>query len=174
MGRKWFWLLFLVIPLGCLVWWWFDRRRRSVTAGDDQRRLPVADRPGMLVLSPGVGETIERRVPSEQPEGLTRLAPAVEVEPAIPSMEPPRTDDLKRIEGIGPKIAAVLAEAGVITFAQLAAAEVADLSRILREAGLRLANPATWPEQAALAAAGDWAALRALQDRIRAGRRDAS
>jgi hypothetical protein len=37
--------------------------------------------------------------------------------------------------------------------------------------GFRIADPASWPEQAALAADGRWAELRALQDRLVAGRR---
>ncbi len=83
-------------------------------------------------------------------------------------------DDLKRIEGIGPRIAAVLQEAGITTFAQLADADQARLERILEEADprlLRLASPAHWPEQAALAAAGEWEALQALQSELKGGRR---
>jgi predicted flap endonuclease-1-like 5' DNA nuclease len=87
---------------------------------------------------------------------------------------PPAPDDLKRIEGIGPKIERILQEAGIFTFAQLAAAEVSQLEKIVREdANLRIAFPASWPEQARLAAAGDWEALAKLQDGLRAGRESA-
>jgi predicted flap endonuclease-1-like 5' DNA nuclease len=37
-------------------------------------------------------------------------------------------DDLEVVEGIGPKIAGVLREAGINTFAQLAAADIAQLT----------------------------------------------
>ena len=81
-------------------------------------------------------------------------------------------DDLRKIEGIGPKIAGILRDAGIETFAQLAETEVARLREILRAAGLRsLANPETWPEQARLAAAGDWAAMETLQNELQGGRR---
>jgi len=83
---------------------------------------------------------------------------------------PPEPDDLKRIEGIGPKIAEVLRQAGITTFAQLAETEVDRLTQIVQAAGLRLADPHTWPEQARLAAAGDWAALDVLQDELEGGR----
>ena len=81
-------------------------------------------------------------------------------------------DDLTAIEGIGPKIAGVLRQAGIGTFAQLAATDVARLTEILHEANLRLAVPESWPEQAELAAAGDWDALKELQDRLKGGRRE--
>ena len=80
-------------------------------------------------------------------------------------------DDLTKIEGIGPKIKSVLHDAGIKTFADLAQADVANLRQILANAGLRVNDPATWPEQAALAAAGQWAELQQLQARLNAGRR---
>ncbi len=79
-------------------------------------------------------------------------------------------DDLTRIEGVGPKVSSVLHEAGVTSFAALAAADAGDLRRILRGAGLRLSDPASWPEQARLAAAGDWEGLEQLQAQLVAGR----
>jgi predicted flap endonuclease-1-like 5' DNA nuclease len=91
-------------------------------------------------------------------------------EPEVPA-EP---DDLERIEGIGPKIAGVLQTAGIATFALLASTDVEQLRHILGEADpnlLRLADPATWPEQAGLAAIEDWAALDALQGTLHGGRR---
>ncbi|MBN1179849.1 MAG: DUF4332 domain-containing protein [Anaerolineae bacterium] len=79
-------------------------------------------------------------------------------------------DDLKRIEGIGPKISDVLATAGITTFAQLAQREPAELEQIVKDGGVRLAFPASWPAQARLAAAGDWDALQELQDNLKGGR----
>jgi len=99
----------------------------------------------------------------------TDSAPGVS---AAASQEIPRaaSDDLKVIEGIGPKIASVLQSAGINTFAQLAATDPARLETILRDASLHLADPATWPEQARLAAAGDWIAFDALTARLKGGR----
>jgi len=45
------------------------------------------------------------------------------------------------------------------------------LTQIVREAKLSLADARTWPEQAALAAAGDWEKLKTLQDELKGGRR---
>ena len=81
-------------------------------------------------------------------------------------------DDLKQIEGIGPKIEGVLNEAGITTFAHLAETEVARLQKIVREdAGITIAAPDTWPEQAGLAAAGRWDELAQLQGELKGGRR---
>ncbi|WP_341228608.1 helix-hairpin-helix domain-containing protein [uncultured Arcticibacterium sp.] len=81
-------------------------------------------------------------------------------------------DDLKKVEGIGPKIAELLSTGGFDTFAKLSEANVDDLQNILNEAGSRYAshNPTTWPEQAALAAADKWEELKELQDKLNGGR----
>jgi predicted flap endonuclease-1-like 5' DNA nuclease len=78
---------------------------------------------------------------------------------------------LRAIEGIGPKISSVFQAAGITTFAQLAAQDPSDLKAILVEAGIRLGDPTTWPEQAGLAAAGKWEELEALQASLTGGRR---
>lgn len=88
--------------------------------------------------------------------------------PELPTQEP---DDLERIEGIGPIISTLLNEAGIRTFALLAETETAQLDKILREAGITIADPGTWPEQAALAAVGKWQDLKILQDELVGGRR---
>lgn len=80
-------------------------------------------------------------------------------------------DNLELIEGIGPKISQLLQEAGITTFAQLAATDASRLVHILREANLPMIDPRTWPEQARLAADGKWDALKALQDELKGGRR---
>jgi predicted flap endonuclease-1-like 5' DNA nuclease len=80
-------------------------------------------------------------------------------------------DDLEVIEGIGPKICGLFHAAGFITFAQVSRLSVAQMSKILDDAGprFRLANPETWAQQAHLAATNQWAALKTLQDDLTAG-----
>lgn len=84
-----------------------------------------------------------------------------------------KPDDLKKIEGIGPKIAGLLAADGIATFAALAKAKQTKLKGILEAAGPRykMHNPTTWPEQAKLAAAGKWEQLATLQDELKGGKR---
>ena len=66
----------------------------------------------------------------------------------------------------------MLTAAGIVTFGDLAATETSRLAEILeQEPNLRMADPGTWPEQAALAAAGDWDAFKALTDELKGGKR---
>ena len=83
-----------------------------------------------------------------------------------------KQDDLKAIEGIGPKIEGLLHDAGISTWLALSEASVDRLNSILEAAGKRyqLADPGTWPRQAGMAAAGEWDALDAYQDELKGGR----
>ncbi len=80
-------------------------------------------------------------------------------------------DDLTKIEGVGPKIALVLSSNGITTYAQLAKAEPAAVQEMLKKSSGRfnIAKPQTWPEQAELAASGNWDALKKLQDELHGG-----
>ena len=80
-------------------------------------------------------------------------------------------DDLSKIEGVGPKIALVLSSNGITTYAQLAKADPAAVQDMLKKSSGRfnMAKPQTWPEQAELAASGNWEALKKLQDELDGG-----
>ncbi|MEZ6126054.1 MAG: hypothetical protein R3C49_23245 [Planctomycetaceae bacterium] len=84
----------------------------------------------------------------------------------------PKKDDLKIVEGIGPKIEELFRGAGISTWRQLADADPEDLKEILDKAGsrFRVHNPATWPAQAAMAADGRWPELEEYQDHLQGGR----
>ncbi len=80
-------------------------------------------------------------------------------------------DDLEIIEGIGPKMAQVLIDNGVTTFAQVATATVDDLTAMLKASGGRfsLASVATWAEQAALLRDGKMDEFKKLTDELVGG-----
>ncbi len=82
-------------------------------------------------------------------------------------------DNLKKIEGIGPRISQVLTEAGIATFKALAAAKPDRIREVLIAANpkYRMYDPTTWPEQATLAAKGEWEKLQVLQDELDGGKR---
>jgi hypothetical protein len=80
-------------------------------------------------------------------------------------------DDLKRIEGIGPKVEKVLNAAGITTFDTLARANGAEVKQLLNSAGLQMMNPEGWMEQAELAAKGDWKGVERLQNELKGGRK---
>ena len=83
-------------------------------------------------------------------------------------------DDLTRIEGVGPKVAGLLNEEGIHSYAQLAKAPSEKLHAILGAADptyhLAESSADTWPEQARLAAQGRWQELLTLQDELKGGR----
>jgi len=99
-------------------------------------------------------------------------APASAAPSRSPAPTPGQADDLKIIEGVGPKIAGILNAAGISTFAQMAQKSGEELRKILDAGGIgAIADPATWPEQAALAAEGKMEALKELQDKLQGGRK---
>jgi predicted flap endonuclease-1-like 5' DNA nuclease len=117
----------------------------DLEAADVEVDVPEADT--------GVPE-IDVDVPEAETDAQVADAELIAVAP----VEPPVPDDLKRIDGIGPKISSVLQAAGITTFAQLAAMDVGEIEEILEAESPRLrqlANPTTWPEQAEAAATGD-------------------
>jgi large subunit ribosomal protein L20 len=81
-------------------------------------------------------------------------------------------DDLTVIEGIGPKAASALINAGITTFAQLAKMSGDDLTRIVKvEGGVRIVGDAkTWPKQAQFLVDGDEEGFKAYKDRLVGGR----
>ena len=85
---------------------------------------------------------------------------------------PAKKDDLKKVEGIGPKIESLLNDAGIYTFAQLSETDPDKIREILDAAGprYRIHDPATWPKQAGLAAEGRWDELKQLQDELNGGK----
>lgn len=135
----------------------------AATTADDTR--PAATQ--KLSDEPVVAAAVE---PSAEPAATQKLVD----EPATPVEEPaaPAADDLEVIEGIGPKIAGVLRDAGISSFAELAAANSERLAEILQDANIRSASPETWAEQASLAAAGDLDGLKQLQEGLKGGRRE--
>ena len=109
-----------------------------------------------------------------------KAEPKVEAKAAVPKAEKAapkaaakkatgKADDLKKIEGIGPKIASTLVEAGISTFAELAKTDAAKISEII--AGVRGNHVTdTWPAQAKLAAEGKWDELKKWQDELDGGK----
>lgn len=83
-----------------------------------------------------------------------------------------KTDDLKIVEGIGPKIAELLNKAGIMTWNELANTSVDRIKEILDAAGpsYQIHDPSTWPEQSRMADNGEWDALKKYQDELDGGR----
>lgn len=117
---------------------------------------------------------VEAPAPVEEPKAEEKKAEAPVAPAAEPKAEAPagKMDDYKKIEGVGPKIAELLHNAGLASFGDLAGASIDKLKGILADAGSRytMHNPDTWPQQAKLAADGKWDELKTLQDALDGGK----
>lgn len=120
-------------------------------------------------------ESLSGDAPAEEVAPIVEEAPVAEeaapvVEEAPAAEEAAPADDLTKIEGIGPKIGETLTNAGIATFAQLAEADVEKVKEILAENKLASHDPTTWGEQAKMAVAGEWDALKKWQDELDGGK----
>lgn len=192
-----FWLILFVavVVLVVLLWWALRGSARSaqgyrpgasqveeaahpaepvaVTAEAQAEETAVAAAPAVAV-EPAPAEAEPVAVTEEVAPPAEPVAPTPAQEPAVSEAAAPAApDDLRRIEGIGPKVDAALRAMGITTFAQLAAADPDRLEADLRAAGVRIlpGAPRTWPEQATLAAKGDWEGFEKLASQLKGGRR---
>lgn len=140
------WLMLIAIVVFVLIAWGIGLRSRRTRV---ERSRP-AD-----VLDEGAERARRNQALIDAPAGAetsTALPEAVAVAVAASS-----GDDLTRIKGLGPKLAALLRSLGVTGFAQIAAWSDADIDRIDAQLGtfagrIRRDN---WVDQAKFLAAGD-------------------
>jgi predicted flap endonuclease-1-like 5' DNA nuclease len=160
----WLWILVIIIVGAFVVfmlWWWLREEDEVEPARHAQTPPPSPAMP----LEP---VEVEDEALSDE---IDAVLVEMEEEQAGEEIEP---DDLKIVEGIGPRISGVLQAAGIKTFRQLAELDAERIEKILEEENpnlKRLADPTTWPEQARLAAEGRWEELETLQEELKGGRR---
>jgi predicted flap endonuclease-1-like 5' DNA nuclease len=137
---------------------------------------PIPERESKMYVTPAKAPIEEPEPsPAPAPEKSIPAEPVEELQPEpaaaeAAQAEPAVSDDLLKIEGIGPKVAGLLNEAGITTFAALAETSVDRLNEILDEEDLEFMNPESWPKQASLAAKGDWEAFENLTESLKGGR----
>ena len=110
-------------------------------------------------------------------ESVEEIAPAPAKAPKLAKEKKTKittvaVDDLTKIEGIGKKIASLLAAENITGFKELSKTSVKKLKGILEVAGAKfqMHDPSSWPKQAKLAAAGKWEELEALQKELVKGK----
>ncbi len=152
---------FLLIGTLLLLWWWV----KYIQEQEDQA---FSDLSTSMIL----GEATPSIPTVSKSQGKAKKATVIPTksEP-VPAPKQKSKDDLRRIEGIGPKISSILVNAGIDTFDQLSKTKPEVIKTILEKANITLAQPDTWPEQARLAAAGNWQKLEAFQGQLKGGRR---
>ncbi|HZW04122.1 MAG TPA: helix-hairpin-helix domain-containing protein [Anaerolineaceae bacterium] len=165
------WLFFIfAAALGAVVVWVIrDQRKRELTYSG-RREINVARQIAAERTRATPQAPVSTFPPPNQPVNMEIVIPEPEALPVQPdAAQTGIPDDLKRIEGIGPVYEKTLRAAGIDTFSQLAEISVDRLRAIFEDRPL--ADPTSWPEQAALAARGDWDGLERLRMRLRGGRR---
>lgn len=170
------WWLLAAVLFGWLLCGWFARQYLPLVTGGSAEQDREIQRLQAEV------DRLRAHAPARTPAAAA--APATGAADAAPAgidvnaaraagLSLEGADDLRVIEGVGPKIADIFRAAGVHQFAQIAAMTPAAIQALLDAAGpnFRIADPQTWPEQAALAAANRWAELKVLQDNLSGGRK---
>lgn len=83
-----------------------------------------------------------------------------------------KQDDLKIVEGIGPKIEQLFHGFEIKTWKALSETSVEKCKEVLKSGGdrFKMHNPGTWPKQAQLAYEGKWKELVEWQDKLDGGK----
>jgi len=137
------WLgLILAFLLGILVGWWIFGccwKKKYLALKDNQSHGATQ--------AATVSSFAQRKDPVNLPAGI-------------------KLNDLKIVEGIGPKISEILQENGIKTWWHLAETNPDKIKEHLKAAGSRfqMANPGSWPKQARMAAEGKFDELQKWQD----------
>lgn len=172
-GRSW-WRRLLAVLLGGLAIGLVLRRRLSGPSTNEPTPAAAPDPPA-VDPTPRSTPAAERTPPSTAAAATPQVGVAegsrVPEQPDLAAGEAVigrrlAVDDLKVVEGIGPKIEQLLNDSGVQTWYDLSSADVDRLRGILSEAGARyrMHDPSTWPQQATLLARGDWEAFATPHD----------
>lgn len=158
-------LFFWLLPL--LLLWWFMNREVS------KWKNKSTEMHNRITFLEGELEACRKlKAPVVPDASATNVTTGIAAGIAPPLTQSAK-DDLKIVEGIGPKIEGLFNKAGIYTFAELASTPVSRMKEILEKEGSRfqIHDPGTWAEQAALARDGKWDELKKWQDELYKGRR---
>ena len=153
------WPLLLIGALIALfiLWWAIMATRRTRVSVDrrdtlDHDAAPAARNQALIDAPPAAAP-----LPPIVPEAVGAAGVAVAAAAEEARLETGSKDDLTRIKGLGPKLAALLNELGITTYSQIAAWDDPEIDRVDAQLGKfqgRIRRDA-WVEQARLLAAGD-------------------
>ena len=151
----------------------FKKKRRKGYRVKNGHRQSLTEIVIESIAASGAKKAAPKKEVKKAEPKVEAQAPASKAEKAAPKAvvkkATGKADDLKKVEGIGPKIAETLVTAGISTFAELAATDAAKISEII--SGVRGNHVTdTWPAQAQLAADGKWDELKKWQDELDGGK----
>jgi predicted flap endonuclease-1-like 5' DNA nuclease len=161
-SANWPWLLLALVLALLLTWWILSATRRTRVSVDRRDTLDEgsarAARNQALIDAPSAA--VGASPPPITPDAIGGAGVAVAAAAQEARIEADEnTQELIRIKGLGPKLAATLGELGINRIEQIAAWTDADIDRIDAQLGRfqgRIRRD-EWVEQARLLAAGDTA-----------------
>ena len=114
----------------------------------------------------------EEKLPDEDAAEQPEMVKAAPLGFATVKVDDPKLEDLKIVEGIGPKLEEYLKSEGIANLAVMAQSNPDDIKSVLDKEGerFRLADPTTWPKQAQMAVDGHWDRLKEYQDFLQGGK----
>ena len=157
-------MLLVMFVLGYLARWAYEKIMFEDFYEDEshmiQNKVVVNEAPVQLAAQPAV-QVVQAPVQPAPVQIVTQQVHALVAQ-----------DDLKIIEGVGPKIESLLKEGGIDTLHTLSQTNAEDIKTLLRAAGerYRIHDPSTWPEQAELASEGKMDELKEFQDALSGGK----
>ena len=152
--------------------------RKSEKAADKEGKSADAPQPEKEVKTEAKEAKPEAEEAKPAPEKETVVAEKETAVAEEPKKEAPKKEeaattdiDLTIIEGIGPKTAEALLNAGLNSFEILSGADPERIKEILTEASSRLAHldPGSWPKQAKMVAEGKLEELKEWQESVKGG-----
>lgn len=160
-------ILFIWVLSGGLLWWWLKRDISKWKYEASQLKNRIKFLEGELDACRKTRVSVSFDTTTTTAGGVVAGAALAQASTASLVKE-----DLKIVEGIGPKIEELFNRAGIYTFAQLAETPVSRMKEILDKAGSRfqIHDPTTWADQSALARDGKWDELKKWQDELYKGR----
>ena len=119
-------------------------------------------------------ETVETKAPpvvAKVPDVQVNVEATKEAVDKKVKSKTTKSDDFTKIEGVGPKAAEAISNAGIKTFAELSKSKADKIKEILTEASSRMAHldPTSWPKQAKMASEDKWDELKEWQDNAKGG-----
>jgi predicted flap endonuclease-1-like 5' DNA nuclease len=166
--NAWFWIFFPATGITCAIIGYITGLKSGRSQGQ-VALLEVRDHNTQLEI-----ELAKCR------EDLTSAGASVSVAPTAFNPKAAKTafgksvqqDDLKLVEGIGPKIEGLFHNFDIKTWKALSETSVAKCQEVLDSGGDRylVHDPASWPMQARMAYEGKWKALARWQDEHKRGK----
>ncbi|MGD1947026.1 MAG: hypothetical protein ACFB0A_12390 [Croceivirga sp.] len=176
----WCWLIPLLIGAICalLGYLWGKGKSKSIDNSADLKALEAKN--AQLKADLDACNKKLTAVPAPTPKTATPAAsitavPAIAFDAGAAKAafgKRVKQDDLKVVEGIGPKIEGLFHNFEIKTWKALSETEVSKCQEVLDSGGerYRIHNPASWPIQAKMAYEGKWKELAKWQDEHKGGK----